>query len=402
MLFLLLAELLFCNTLLFFFHQALFLQTSLFSGFLSGELLRLCLLSGFFSKPLQFLLTGKFFGFQSFLGFSSEALFFLLLEQLDTEFFLTLPLLLVADPLSFGLFPFQFCKACCFDVVFPFLLGFECSIDDRKDLSFLLLSLLGGFCHLLVEDLLDHIDIKGQIIQNIEECSFNDLWRNDLSLLLRLIFSLATDMVLQERIVQNHSGVKVCQILVTGDLIGLCHLDIKTGFSVGFDEIPKSLCLFEIGVFLKNVGSHNGRTDKGGAGQCLDKRRILEIIEDLLNSLDSLEFTQLLGVNIQQVGIHFKARRINGHLEGAFNIFFADCEIVLKQYGCDIVTADTVVDGLESLADEILQVNKQGIDETILVGLKTLFFEDVEDPVRGNRIIFYLCDHVGVLCQMAD
>ena len=397
-----LQALFFCDALFFFFQKTESFSLCLFSCLLSGKLFCLGSCLGFLSKPLKLLLSCQLFCLGLCLGLRSEPLLFLPLQKLCLSLGFRFLSLFLSDPTALCLLRLQNGETGGLDGFPAFSLRVNGTVDDCKDLSLLLLSFLGGLHYLLVEDLLNHIDVKGQVIQNIHKGALDDLGRNDLSLLLGLVLPFATDMVLQERVIQYHCGIEVGKVQIIGDLIGFCDFNIEAGLSVGLDEVPQSLGFLEIRVLLQYIGSHNGRANQRGAVKGLDKGGILEVVEDLLDSLDSLEFAKLLGIHIQQIAIHLKARGVNGHLKRALDILPADGEIVPEQDGGHVVAIHAIVDGLQPLTDEILQIDEQGIDEAVLVGFEAFFLEDVQDPVGSHRIIFYLCDHVGMLCQMAD
>ena len=153
---------------------------------------------------------------------------------------------------------------------------------------------------------------------------------------------------------------------------------------------------------MQNIGSHNRRTNQSTTGERLDQRRILEVVKNFLNSFHSLEFAQLLRVNVQQIGVHLKAGRINSHLKGTLHILLTDAEAVLEQNRGQVVAVNAVVDGLQSFTDKILQVDQQGVDEPVFVGFEAFFLKDVQDLIGSNGVIFHLCDHIGVLCKVSD
>ena len=151
---------------------------------------QLAFLSFLFTLQLGFLLTLLFL----FLQAQSLCLFPLSCQAL----FLELSLLLFPDTLLFELLSFNFSLTGTLDVITTLLLGLDGPVDNRKNFFFLLLSLFGRLRQLFIEDLLNQIHIKGQVIEHIHEGSFDQLGRDDLSFLLGLILTLSADVMLQQ------------------------------------------------------------------------------------------------------------------------------------------------------------------------------------------------------------
>ena len=339
--------------------------------------------------------------FQSLLFFFSYALLFQTLLLSCKLFGLELLLLLFSDTLLFQLFLLNFSQSSSFNIVSALLLGFDSFVDNSKDFLFLLLSFPGRLGNLLVKDSLDDVDIKGQIIQHIQEGSLNNLGCDNLALLLRLVLALAADVMLQQRVIQHHGRIQIGQILIGWNLVGFGNLDTESGFSVGLNEIPQGFRLLKVGVLLQHVRAHDGRANQAGAGQSLNQWRILEIIKNLLDSFDSLEFAQLLRIHIEQITVHFKARGIDGHFKCTFHIFFANFKAVLKKNRSQIVAIYAVIDCGQSFTDKVLQIDQQSIDKTIFIGFEAFFFEDVQNLVGSHAIVFDLGNHIGVLRKMS-
>ena len=138
--------------------------------------------------------------------------------------------------------------------------------------------------------------------------------------------------------------------------------------------------------------------------QRLDQGRALEIVQDLSDTLDTLQIGHAGGIDVV-LQILLGQLHVGGYV-GKFDIIgdlITPCLAGTVQFDLKrILRFSGGNQCLQALIQEVLQLLEQGVEEAVLVRLKALFLENVEHTLRGHLVSFDPGNHIGMLGQVAD